>query len=168
MRFPDGTPWQFANHITWGIEGYQIAGRSASGEVVALMTVRVAAACKRLGLEHTRVLGHREIDPERKSDPVGVNSMDDFLAAVADILLRDALLTASTLDQLMRFNPTASLQRQLFADGLAPNSDEFDVEFSGSTYRAQRAEGLASGEVRVYYCRIPDWGNVLYVKRVDW
>lgn len=166
VRFPDGTPWQFANHITWGIEGYQVAGRPASQEVVALMRVRVAAACKRLGLEYTRVLGHREIDPERKSDPVGVDSMDEFRASIADLLLQDALLTASTASQLMRFNPTASLQRQIFADGFSPNSDEFDVQFGGATYRAQRAEDLGTGKVRVYYCKVPDWWNVLHVERV--
>jgi N-acetyl-anhydromuramyl-L-alanine amidase AmpD len=165
VRFPDNTPWQFANHITWGIEGYQVAGRAVSQEVLALMKVRVAAACKRLGLEYTRVLGHREIDPDRKSDPVGVSSMDDFRASIADLLLQEALLTASTTHQLMRFNPTASLQRQIFADHFAPNSDEFEVQFNGATYRAQRAEDLGTGKVRLYYCKVPDWWNVLYVER---
>jgi len=165
VRFPDGTPWQFANHITWGIEGYQVAGRPVSQEVLALMKVRVAAACKRLGLEFTQVLGHREIDPQRKSDPVGVSSMDEFRASVADLLLRDDLLTAATLNQVMRFNPTAALQRQIFADGFAPNSDEFDVPLEGATYRAQRAEHLASGAVRVYYVKVPVWANVQFAER---
>jgi N-acetyl-anhydromuramyl-L-alanine amidase AmpD len=166
VRFPDGTPWQVANHITWGIEGYQVAGRAVSQEVLALMKVRVAAACKRLGLDYTRVLAHREIDPERKSDPVGVSSMGEFRASIADLLLQDALLTAATSSQVIHFNPTASLQRQIFADRFTPNSDEFDVPFHGGIYRAQRAEDLGTGKVRVYYCKVPDWSNVLYVERV--
>jgi N-acetyl-anhydromuramyl-L-alanine amidase AmpD len=166
VRFPDNTPWQFANHITWGIEGYQVAGRAVSQEVLALMKMRIAAACTRLGLDYTRVLGHREIDPNRKSDPVGVSSMDDFRASIRQLLLEDALFTAATDSQVMRFNPTASLQRRIFADHFAPNSDEFDVPFNGASYRAQRAEDLGTGRVRVYYCKIPNWSNVLYVERV--
>ncbi len=175
VQFPDGTPWQFANHITWGIEGYQVAGRPVSQDVAALLVVRVAAACKRLGLDHSRVLGHCEIDPQRKSDPVGiccpgaegVLQIDGFRASVADLLVQDALLTAATVNQVMRFNPTASLQRQIFADHLAPNSDEFDILCEGASYRAQRAEDLATGKVRVYYCKVPDWMNVLYVERAS-
>jgi len=165
VRFPDGTPWQFANHITWGIEGYQVAGRAVSQEVLALMTARVAAACQRLGLDHTRVLGHREIDPDRKSDPIGVSSMDEFRAGIEQLLLRESLLIEATRTQVMRFNPTASLQRRIFADGFAPNSDEFDVPFGDATYRAQRSEHLGTGKVRVYYCKVPDWSNVLYIER---
>lgn len=167
VHFPDNTPWQFANHITWGIEGYQVAGRAVSQEVLALMKVRVAEACKRLGLDHAQVLGHREIDPDRKSDPVGVSSMDDFRAAIGDLLLREVLLTAATTHQVMRFNPSASLQRRIFADHFVPNSDEFDVESTGEIYRAQRAEDLGTGQVRVYYCRVPDWLSVQYVERAN-
>jgi hypothetical protein len=127
--------------------------------------VRIAAACTRLGLDYTRVLGHREIDPDRKSDPVGVSSMDDFRASIGQLLLEDALFTTATNSQVMRFNPTASLQRRIFADHFAPNSDEFDVPFNGASYRAQRAEDLGTGRVRVYYCKIPNWSNVLYVER---
>jgi N-acetyl-anhydromuramyl-L-alanine amidase AmpD len=164
VRFPDGTPWQFANHITWGIEGYQIAGKPVGQEVLALMTARVSAACKRLGMDHTRVLGHREIDPERKSDPVGAD-MDAFRASIADLLLQDALLAGADAHQVMRFNPGAALQQRIFGDGFAPNSDEFDVPLEGATYRAQRSEHLGSGKVRVYYAKVPEWGNVEFVER---
>jgi hypothetical protein len=178
VQFPDGTPWQFANHITWGIEGYQIAGHAVSQEVMALMRVRVAAACKRLGLDQTRVLAHCEIDPHRKSDPVGLciqdssgacvgpqPRLDEFRASIGQLLLEDALLIAATSNQVMHFNPTASLQRQIFADRFVPNSDEFDLPLEGGTYRAQRAEDLGTGRVRVYYCKVPDWGNVQFVQR---
>lgn len=76
--------------------------------------------------------------------------------------LQSTLLAEAARRQVMQFNPDAALQKRIFADGFVPNSPEFEVEFGNARYVAQRAENLASGEVRVYYVRSGDWGNVAY------
>jgi len=165
VRFPDGTPAHLANEITWGVEAYQIAGKPVSGEVLSNTIERVATACRRLGLDSSHVLGHREIDPSSRQDPVGVN-MDEFRAAVGKaLLLGDMLLAEAEAHQAIQFNPNAELQRRIFADGFVPNSPEFDVQINATKYRAQRAEHLGTGKVRVYYAKVPYWSNVLFVER---
>ena len=70
--------------------------------------------------------------------------------------------------QAIQFNPDAALQKAIYAegfDGFLPNSPEFDITHDGVEYRAQRAEHLGTGEVRVYYCVMGDWQNVYYVVR---
>lgn len=76
--------------------------------------------------------------------------------------LQSTLLAEAARRQVIQFNPNASLQKRIFADGFVPNSPEFEVEFGNARYVAQRAENLASGEVRVYYVRSGDWGNVAF------
>ncbi len=76
--------------------------------------------------------------------------------------LQEALLAEANRRQAIQFNPNASLQKRIFADGFVPNSPEFEMSFGGVAYVAQRAENLASGEVRVYYVRSGDWNNVAY------
>lgn len=82
-------------------------------------------------------------------------------------MLQAKLLAEAERRQVIQFNPNASLQKRIFADGLVPNSPEFEVEFGGARYIAQRAESLASGEVRVYYVRSDDQNNVAYHARED-
>jgi N-acetyl-anhydromuramyl-L-alanine amidase AmpD len=164
VRFPDGTPAHLANEITWGIEAYQVTGKPVSAEILATTIERVTAAGRRLGLDSSRVLGHREIDPDRRQDPIGVD-MDQLRATVDKALLRDLLLAQAEACQVIQFNPNAALQRRIFADGFVPNSPEFDAQVSGVQYRAQRAEHLGTGKVRVYYARVGDWGNVGFVER---
>lgn len=77
--------------------------------------------------------------------------------------LHEAILSEAERQQVMQFNPNAALQKRIFADGFVPNSPEFDVEFGNARYVAQRAENLASGEVRVYYVRSGDWSNMQFV-----
>ncbi len=145
--------------ITWGIEAYQVAGRPVSEEVLAVTVEWVVAACKRLGLDSSRVLGYREIDLDRRDDPVGVD-MDDFRAEVAKALLAEA-----EAHQVLQFNPNAALQSPIFADGFVSNSPEFDVQIGGLMYHAQRAEHLGTGRVHAYYARVGDWANVRFVER---
>ncbi len=76
--------------------------------------------------------------------------------------LQSTLLAEAARRQVIEFNPDAALQKRIFADGFVPNSTEFEIEFGNARYVAQRAENLASGEVRVYYVRSGDWGNVAY------
>lgn len=85
VQLPGGEHYDLANCITWGIEAYQVKGSSVTPGVAALTARRVAAACYRFNFTVDKVLGHREIDPTRKSDPVGVD-MDTFRAQVERIL----------------------------------------------------------------------------------
>ena len=164
VRFPDGTPSHLANETTWGIEAYQVNGKPVSKEILDTVVERVAAACRRFELDSSHVLGHREIDPDRRQDPVGVD-MDELRGAVTQMLLRDVLLAEAEAHQLIRFNPDAALQMRIFADSFVPNSPEFDIQIGPVWYRAQRAEHLGTGQVRVYYAEIPDWSHVWFVER---
>jgi hypothetical protein len=79
--------------------------------------------------------------------------------------LSDALISEGEKRQLIQFNTSAALQKKIFADGFVPNSAEFLTPISGANYASQRAEHLGNGQVRVYYTRVGDWGNVTYVQR---
>lgn len=74
--------------------------------------------------------------------------------------LDQALLTEAAAKQVIQFNPGASLQQRMFADGFVPNSSEFTTSVGGVSYAAQRAENLGNGQVRVYYVVVGDWANV--------
>jgi hypothetical protein len=84
---------------------------------------------------------------------------------VATKTLEQQLLQQAQAQQKIQFNPQAALQARLLSDGLVPNSPEFDVRFADATYRTQPAEHLGTGKVRVYYCKVPDWSNLLCVER---
>ena len=88
VQFPGGEHYDLANCITLGVSGYQVVGEPTAPVVAAIMVARVAAACFRFGLDQTKVLGHREIDPTRKSDPVGVD-MDWFRSLVQHALFKN-------------------------------------------------------------------------------
>lgn len=81
--------------------------------------------------------------------------------------LSKALLDAAQENQLIEFNPDAALQKVIFDDGFVPNSSEFRVTIAGDIYIGQRAEHLGTGEVRVYYVKQGDWGNVQHIVRLD-
>lgn len=74
--------------------------------------------------------------------------------------LGNALMAEAQAKQVIQFNPGASLQQRMFADGFVPNSPEFSAAVSGVNYAAQRAENLGNGQVRVYYVVVGDWANV--------
>lgn len=84
-RLPGGEPNYLNNELTWGIEAFQIADTPVAPLVARTMLERVVEACRRLGIPSSRVLGHREIDPTRRSDPLGVD-MVQFRRAVASAL----------------------------------------------------------------------------------
>ena len=67
--------------------------------------------------------------------------------------------------QVIEFNPQAALQKAIFAAGFVPNSPGFETVREGVRYIAQRAEHLNSGEVRIYFVKVGDWGNVAYQVR---
>jgi len=91
--------------------------------------------------------------------------VDDGDNTDPDEALAQKLLTAAAKAQVMQFNPSAALQKRIFADGFVPNSPEFEVEFDRTRYVAQRAEHLETGDVRVYYVPKGDWSRVSYVRR---
>ena len=81
------------------------------------------------------------------------------------ITLNQVLLKEAAKRQVIQFNPNAALQKRIFAAGFVPNSPEFEVEHDGVHYAAQRAEHLGTGEVRIYFVKVGDWGNVAYAGR---
>ena len=72
----------------------------------------------------------------------------------------EALRGEAQNHQAIQFNPGAALQQRIFADRFVPNSAEFSLNVGGTRYTAQRAENLATGEVRLYWVRGEDWGAV--------
>jgi hypothetical protein len=79
--------------------------------------------------------------------------------------LPKALLWGAAQAQVLQLNPSAAIQKVIFADGYIPTSPEFDVTFQDWEFVAQRAERLDTGMVRVYYCERDDWQNVRYFTR---
>lgn len=84
-RLPNGEPSYLNNELTWGIEAFQIADTPVASDVARTMLARVVEACRRLRVPSARVISHAEMDPTRRSDPVGVN-MAQFRIAVANAL----------------------------------------------------------------------------------
>lgn len=82
---PDGTKGGAVNAASWGLEIYQVNGRPTDPALVERAAVRVADAARRLGIPAANVLMHREVDPGRRSDPVGVDA-DAFRRRVAELL----------------------------------------------------------------------------------
>lgn len=77
--------------------------------------------------------------------------------------LKEALAKEAQKAQVIQFNPKAALQRAIFAANFVPNSPEFDLEYNRVAYRAQRAEHLRTGEVRVYFAMVGQWDIVEWV-----
>jgi hypothetical protein len=84
-QLPGGEPNSLNNELTWGIEGFQIGTTPVTAAVWRLMLERVVLACRRLGIPSARVVAHREIDPTRRTDPLGVD-MTQFRAGGATAL----------------------------------------------------------------------------------
>jgi len=93
------------------------------------------------------------------------NSADSG-AAPTGVNLNDLLVQEGKRCQVLEFNREAALQKRIFADGFVPNSTEFTLDQGGVQYIGQQAENLASGERRVYYVPVGDWGNVQCVPSV--
>jgi hypothetical protein len=75
------------------------------------------------------------------------------------------MLNEAERRQAIRFNPSAALQKRIFADNFVPNSPEFAWQYGGVNYTAQRGEHLGTGRVRVYYAVTGAWGDVRFVQR---
>lgn len=98
---------------------------------------------------------------------VGILGIEEAPPAPAPAVtsLHDTLITQGDAHQLLPFNREAALQKQIFADGLVPNSAEFNLTIDNVAYVAQRAEHLLTGEVRVYYAPTTNFANVQFVTK---
>lgn len=67
-------------------------------------------------------------------------------------------------NQKIQLNRNASLQQAIAAAGFWPTSPEFSFSHGGAMYTAQRAEHPGTGEMRVYYVRVPVWNDVKFVR----
>lgn len=92
-----------------------------------------------------------------------VRSANRGAVEIAGDAVGGALLARGQDEQLIEFNPGASLQQRIFADGYVPNSPEFQLAHDGAEHIAQRAEHLATGAVRVYVAPVGDVGRVGFV-----
>lgn len=66
-------------------------------------------------------------------------------------------------NQLIFFNPEATIQRKIIEDGFVPNSGEFEMAFRQDRYVGQQAQHLLTGETRVYYIKRNQWHQVLWI-----
>lgn len=125
---------------------------------------RIMAVIERWRGSPLPVVGHGDV-PGNSTDCPGANLWEAIPALNGSPTLAEHVLDAAERAQVIQFNPDAGLQKRIFADGFVPNSPEFEVSFGGVRYVGQRAENLASGEVRAYYVPLGDWANVRYVTR---
>ncbi len=88
--------------------------------------------------------------------PIDVGSTGTF---------RDALLAKIAAIQVIELNPTAALQKVIFHDGLNVTSPEDRMDYGGQTFAVQRAESLATGEVRGYWAPASNYNDVHYEVR---
>lgn len=72
-RLPDGTTGSMVNQVSIGIECYNRTGYPVSAMVEGHAIELVSYLCRELGIPPSNVLGHREVDPSRRSDPTGIN-----------------------------------------------------------------------------------------------
>lgn len=141
----DGTTGAAVNRVSWGIEIFQIHGQPCAPDLVDVAARRITEACRRLGITDTaRIVGHREIDPGRRSDPVGVD-MGALRARVLSLLGGapapapgvdvEALKAAARAEHAragVRLNGGSAIQRTMLADGAWPTTNE--ATLGGITY----------------------------------
>jgi|GEM_PF-5034782 len=77
--------------------------------------------------------------------------------------LEQVLRQAAREVPFVRVNREAALLRAILADGFLPTSNEFEVTHAGIGYVVQRAESVATGEVRLYYASREQWQPVRWI-----
>ena len=159
-----------ANESTWGIELYQESNSVVPGDVINIGIERVAEACIRLGINADNVVGHGELDPSRRHDPVfpeGIN-MDWFREKVKDKARENhainyKMLTLGIESRCLFVNPSAALLKRIIEDGYIPTGNEQVYNAgAGKKYYYQLAEKIPTLSTRVYYVLENDWENVEY------
>lgn len=165
-RLPGGEPNYLNNELTWGIEAFQILDTPVAPDVARLLLERVVEVCRRLGIPSNRVLAHREIDPTRRTDPVGIN-ITQFRAAVA-VALGEGQAPPDSLTflrlvkgrQEIANNPTTAFMRAARALGYHNSlGDEVYGTVGGRNTVGQLFASL-TGEERIFWAYVGEWDNV--------
>ena len=78
-------------------------------------------------------------------------------------MLDEVLMEEAPMWRALNLNPPAALQKEISKHNFWPVTPEFDVEWNGEQYRAQQAEHPYSGTRRIYYVKVPDWGDVRWL-----
>lgn len=78
------------------------------------------------------------------------------------LMLDEVLFIEAEKWHQIDINPKAALLKQMRTHGFVPTSDEFDLEYEGQLYKAQESQHPVTGEVRVYYAKFEQWGDVRY------
>ena len=165
-RLPGGEPNYLNNELTWGIEAFQIADNPVAPDVARLLLERTVEACRRLQIPSSRVLAHREIDPTRRTDPVGIN-ITQFRAAVA-VALGEGQAPPDSLPflrvvkerQEIANNPATAFMRA--ARGMGYYNSLGDEVYGSIGGRATVGQLFANtaGEERIFWAYAGDWSNV--------
>jgi lysozyme len=92
----------------------------------------------------------------------GTNEELDEYVRDGQVDLLEALWDASLETQVLQLYPEAAFQKLIFAQGFVPVSNEWRETVNGIDYAVQTAESLSSGERRVYYTEVPNWGNIRF------
>ena len=74
--------------------------------------------------------------------------------------LEQAIWEFGIANQTIDTNADAAIEKAIGRDGLFQIGDEKWMRHEGESYATQPAYDAATGEKRVYYARVPDWGNV--------
>lgn len=179
--WPDRTPWSLSNEVSWGAELYQVRGQAVPRAVANAAVVRFARACERLGLGVDRILFHRNIDPSRRSDPVGLD-LEHFRSAVAHELSGESGQVPDGLALALRYgaaqairvpiNPGAALLAH--AAGTCrpegwPSGEEFVVDYEGQRYVAQVYTRSSDAVGLINFAPWGQWDDVRWIpeRRLD-
>lgn len=73
------------------------------------------------------------------------------------------LAELARINQLIYFNPEATIQRKIIEDGFVPNSGEFEMEFNNARFVGQQAQHLQTGALRVYFVKRNQWHRVQWM-----
>ncbi len=76
---------------------------------------------------------------------------------------QNRLIDLARINQLIYFNPDATIQRRIIDDGFVPNSGEFEMEFNQARFVGQQAQNLYTGETRVYFIKRNQWHHIQWV-----
>ena len=77
---------------------------------------------------------------------------------------QNRLTDLARINQLIYFNPDATIQRKIIEDGFVPNSGEFEMEYNQSRFVGQQAQNLDTGETRVYFVKRNQWHQVQWIR----
>ena len=77
-----------------------------------------------------------------------------------EVSLEEHLIRTARNAQVIDYNSLAAIERKIVNDGFAPYSQEKWETYDGVKYSIQGARDVSNNNQRVYYCEVPDWGNI--------